>query len=133
VIASRLLQVTRELPTSHLELARQGQVVFSPPDVSGWPSGLTWITASALLSRMNFASDAVQDFDPLIFGPATSAESIVDNYLRNLGPISVDNATRQSLLNYLAPGGVLPTGNTLLSRLRGLAHLILSLPEWQML
>jgi hypothetical protein len=82
---------------------------------------------------MNFASDAVQDFDPLIFGPATSAESIVDNYLRNLGPISVDNATRQSLLNYLAPGGVLPTGNTLLSRLRGLAHLILSLPEWQML
>src|SRR5262249_53862026 len=60
----RMLQIQDVLPSARTELARQGQVVYSPPDVSGWPRGLTEITAASLLSRMNFANDAVNDFDP---------------------------------------------------------------------
>ena len=134
VMTCRMLEIPDEVPTARNELARQGQILFTPPDVSGWPSGLTWVTAAALLSRMNFANDSVAEFDPLVFGVAASAQAIVDTHLRRLGPLQVEADTRQELIDYLAPGdGSLPRGEALLIRLRGLAHIILSLPEWQML
>jgi uncharacterized protein (DUF1800 family) len=133
LMACHLLQTPDELPSARAELVRQNQILFSPPDVSGWPHGIRWITASALLSRMNFANDAVVDFDPLKFGIGSNPSVIVGSYLHNLGPLNVVDATRQQLIDYLAPGGVFPEGWTLITRLRGLAHVILSLPEWQIL
>ena len=76
---------------------------------------------------------AAAAFDPFAFGIPSTASQIVDLYLRRLGPIHVDELTRNELISYIAPGDVLPQGQALLTRLRGLAHLILSLPEWQML
>jgi uncharacterized protein (DUF1800 family) len=132
--ACRMLQVPDELPTARSELARQGQVVYSPPDVSGWPKGLTVITAASLLSRMNFANDAVGDFDPFQMDIPSTAPAIVDSFLHRLGPMEVDADSRQELIEYLAPAGAaLPSGERLRVRLRGLAHLILSLPEGQLL
>jgi uncharacterized protein (DUF1800 family) len=37
-------------------LANMGQILFEPPDVSGWDLGQTWFSTSAMLARMNFAS-----------------------------------------------------------------------------
>jgi uncharacterized protein (DUF1800 family) len=124
IAASRLLQVPNEIKTARAD---------APPDVSGWPNGLTWITASALLSRMNLSKDTVVEFDPSVFNVGSAAPEIVDGYLHRLGPLRVDTVSRQEMIDYLAPGGVLPRGETLIIRLRGLAHMVLSLPEWQLL
>lgn len=125
--ACRMLQVQNELPTMRTELERQGQILYSPPDVSGWPTGLADITSASLLSRMNFANDAVGDFDPSLFKLPSSAPAAVDAFLGRLGPLEIDAGSRQQLIDYLAGGETTPV------RLRGLAHLILSLPEWQLL
>jgi hypothetical protein len=36
-------------------MALMGQDLFNPPNVGGWPGGFTWVTASALVERFNFA------------------------------------------------------------------------------
>jgi len=129
----RMLELPDEVPSARDHLKRQGQLPFEPPDVSGWTGGLTWITSAALLSRMNFANEAVTTFDPATFGVPSDPGQVVDAYLHQLGPLPVDAATRDMLIEYIAPDGRLSSGNLLLSRLRGLVHLILSLPEWQLI
>src|SRR5262245_44305215 len=42
--------------TALTPLANMGQVLFEPPDVSGWDAGQTWFSTGAMLARMNFAS-----------------------------------------------------------------------------
>jgi uncharacterized protein (DUF1800 family) len=37
-------------------LAKMGQRLFYPPNVGGWPGGLTWLRGSTLLARANFAA-----------------------------------------------------------------------------
>jgi uncharacterized protein (DUF1800 family) len=133
VIACRQLQVQNEIKSIREHLILQGQLPYEPPSVAGWAGGMTWIMAAALLSRMNFSNVAAAELDPLAFGIPSIAPDIVDLYLRRLGPLHVDELTRRELIAFVAPGDVLPQGQALLTRLRGLAHMILSLPEWQML
>ncbi len=133
VMACHQLEIADEVPSSRIHLIRQGQILYEPPSVAGWEGGRSWITSAALLSRMNFANDVSAQFGPFAFGFPSTAEEFIDVYLRRLGPLHVDDATRQRLLGFIAPGGVLPAGAALLPRLRGLVHLILSLPEWQMI
>src|SRR6185503_9411904 len=37
-------------------LANMGQVLYEPPDVSGWDAGRAWFSTGAMLARMNFAA-----------------------------------------------------------------------------
>jgi uncharacterized protein (DUF1800 family) len=37
-------------------LGKMGQRLFYPPNVGGWPGGLTWLRGSTLLARANFAA-----------------------------------------------------------------------------
>src|SRR5689334_21461522 len=37
-------------------LSNMGQILYDPPDVSGWDLGQSWFSRGAMLSRMNFAS-----------------------------------------------------------------------------
>src|SRR5207249_1201407 len=37
-------------------LANMGQILYEPPDVSGWRLGQEWFSTSAMLSRLNFAA-----------------------------------------------------------------------------
>jgi hypothetical protein len=96
---------------------------------------MSWINSSSLLSRMNFGAPILGVFDPVRFLTGASwstAEQLVDVYLERLGPLQVGDATRAALEEYVAPGGVLPSGATLTARQRGLAQMVISLPEWQM-
>jgi uncharacterized protein (DUF1800 family) len=131
VMTCHMLEIDGEIMTARQALIEQGQLLYEPPDVSGWKGGLTWVTSAALLSRFNFANTVSSVFEPLAFGIPATAEQAVDLYLDRLGPLHVDSSTRKDLIDYVAPGGVLPRGVTLRTRLRGLAHMILSLPEWQ--
>lgn len=113
----------------------QGQALFNPPDVAGWDGGMTWINSAALLVRMNFGASLLALFDPLRFlagSSWTTPAELVDVYLHRLGPIEVAESTRALLEAYVAPGGVLPTGSALTWRQRGLAQMVIALPEWQM-
>src|SRR6267378_5363918 len=37
-------------------LANMGQILYEPPDVSGWRLGQEWFSTSAMLARLNFAA-----------------------------------------------------------------------------
>src|SRR6185437_12713448 len=37
-------------------LANMGQILYDPPNVSGWQLGQSWFSSGAMLARMNFAS-----------------------------------------------------------------------------
>lgn len=116
-------------------MALEGQTVFNPPDVAGWDTGLAWISAGSLLTRMNWALALSTLFDPgaLLQGESvTTPAQMVDVYLRKLGPLPVTAQAREKLIQYVSPNGTLPTGSNLTAKQRGLAHMILSLPEWQM-
>jgi uncharacterized protein (DUF1800 family) len=115
-------------------LAAGGQVPFDPPDVDGWPEGLAWINSGTILGRMNFASALCAALDPARLAAGSrieAASQMVDLWLDRLGPLHVGLPTRAKLEQYLASGGGLSPQNQT-AKARGLAHLVLSLPEWQM-
>ncbi len=116
-------------------LTIEGQTLYNPPDVAGWDGGLAWINSGALLSRMNRSNGlaGLVDLSRLTAGETvTTPEQLVDLLLRRLGPVPVDGAVREEMIRYVSPNGALPTGNNLVIKGRGLVHMILSLPEWQM-
>jgi len=72
----------------------QGQLLFDPPSVFGWPSGMEWINSGTMMERYNFplnlqtsGQDATSAFDPLgLFGKGSSVASGVDGLSRALFP-----------------------------------------------
>jgi uncharacterized protein (DUF1800 family) len=121
------------------------QVLFNPPTVKGWDGGLTWINTASILTRCNFADylaslrgGHVGSFDPttlLSSSPPADANATVDLVLNGLGPLAVPDETRKSLSDYLTDGhdptSFQITPQTLDSKVRGLVHLVMSLPEYQ--
>jgi uncharacterized protein (DUF1800 family) len=129
LLACRQLQMDADPEMIVEMLDKQGLVLFNPPDVSGWNSGMAWINSWSLLVRMEMAELAAAQFDPRRFTGGTrfdSARSLVDFYLRHLGPLPVSPPLRERLQAYVASGDAPP------ERQRGLVHLILSSPEWQL-
>ena len=127
-------------------LSLMEQVLFNPPTVAGWDWGLSWINTATLLVRYNTANTvasargggrgAAAVFDPNIVlssSDAASDQAVVDLFLRVLGPLQVSDTTRQTLIDYLnSDGAFVLTPDSIDSKVRGLVHLILSLPEYQL-
>ncbi len=66
-----LVQTTKLLETvlpppniSQNAMAQMGQLLFAPPNVKGWDGGRSWINASTLLFRYNFAGYLVSGDPP---------------------------------------------------------------------
>jgi len=121
------------------------QELFNPPTVAGWSGGLDWVNTSTLLVRYNTAN-LITSFSERalgkVFEPGSvtgvgggDPEQIVDALLSKLGPLEVSEQTRFSLLDYLTDGDLGTfslDGHTLETKVRGLAHLVLTLPEYQL-
>jgi uncharacterized protein (DUF1800 family) len=126
-----------------------GQELFAPPSVKGWDGGPTWLNAQTLLSRNNLALalTSTEDnrfnrrCDPAAVlarhGKTTDAE--VDDFL--LGVFlqgDVPGESRARLLDYLAMSKttkhpVYWTADDVTNhRLRAVAHLVLTIPEFQL-
>jgi hypothetical protein len=79
-------------------MTNQGQQLFNPPSVFGWPSGMGWISTDSMMERYNF---------PMYIQTKT------DNPASGLDPkavfAEVDQATAiQNLCNLLFPDGMPP-------------------------
>ncbi len=60
--AARALEVFDPAPSTLVLAdwaARQGQDLFYPPNVGGWPGGRAWLTSRALIGRANYATALV--------------------------------------------------------------------------
>jgi len=141
-----------------------GQELFEAPNVGGWPVGKNWINTSTLFARYdmpaflvtgrrpiipgsawNDNSPALQEFNTqyspelqLAQAGASTTNSAVDWYIRQLIQDSVDPAKRSALISYLNNSDStedMPlnlTDQSLHARLLGLVQLIMAMPEYQL-
>ena len=127
-------------------MAGTGQELFAPPDVSGWTSGVGWITTTTLLGRYNFFNilasfrgDGSLDFVELVQTYQLSDFDVVGIFIDAIvkGDVSVD--TRYVLEQYMITDD---SGETVEwdindpvmvdKKARGVLYLILVLPAYQL-
>ena len=126
-----------------------GQVLFAPPSVKGWDGGPTWLNGQTLLFRQNLALalTSTEDnrfgrrCDPAAVlrkhgktGDAGAVDFLLTVFLQNDAPVDA----RSRLLDHLARSRATKyppywtTEDVDNHRLRTVAHLTLTLPEFQL-
>jgi uncharacterized protein (DUF1800 family) len=126
-----------------------GQVLFAPPSVKGWDGGPAWLNAQTLLARNNLAL-ALTSTEDIRFGSRCDPASILAKYGAKTDPDAVDfllsvflqgdvqPAAREKLLDYLATAKTVKypvywsSDDVANHRVRAVAHLVLTLPEFQL-
>ena len=135
-----------DLPTM---MSRMGQNIFNPPSVKGWDGGAQWVSTDAMMERFNFAARATaQKFDEMHYY-ASPSELVYKMNLRNAGQLvdyfldllvegDVPYQCRKRLIAYVSTDltgktvAALPDDRTLDAKLRGLVHLIMTSPVYQL-
>jgi uncharacterized protein (DUF1800 family) len=161
-VVGTVRELDASVPTQALVRAMtlMGQDLFNPPNVGGWPGGITWINASALVERFNFAGMLTGRFAAQpgmqAAGTSGSAQPAEAGMIRGLNPeqlvmqsgardvaglvdyllsrfigIGATPTTQAALLEYLGGNGIL-TSQSVQSMARGLLQLVLSTPEYQL-
>ena len=124
-------------------LRQLGQELFNPPSVAGWPGGPAWLDAATMASRFNFGA--------LLAGAVRGAQNQGGGYIdperfvQQLGTKDWDavidlfgtsftagltDETRSSLKDYVSKAkDARPI--TLETKLRGMVHLLMASPEYQ--
>jgi uncharacterized protein (DUF1800 family) len=120
-------------------LSNMGQILFEPPDVSGWDAGQSWFSTSAMLARMNFASSlaANQKFNLAAAVKTASAaktpDALLAYFVDALVTAPLDASVTAELTNYLhATGAWTATDAQLQQKSSGVVHLIAGSPEYQL-
>jgi uncharacterized protein (DUF1800 family) len=119
-------------------LANMGQILFEPPDVSGWDAGETWFSTSAMLSRLNFAAQLASNQR---FNLATAArnanatgspEALLSFITAQLSSAPLGTEVTGELAVYLrATGAWTGSDAQVQQKTAGLVHLVAGLPEYQ--
>jgi uncharacterized protein (DUF1800 family) len=143
-------------------MRQMGQILFAPPNVKGWDGGKSWITTSTLLFRYNFANylvngDAMlpkpaagkgagpgfrraaqlnaeiqrEPIDPAKLIPAElrdSPDELVDFLSTRLFATRALENERKAFVQYVEAG----KPDTSDATLRGLLHLMMSTPQFQL-
>jgi uncharacterized protein (DUF1800 family) len=135
-------------------LRQMGQVLFDPPNVKGWDSGRAWISTTTLLARYNFAGlllnggsmgrgdratgrrgdgtgrrgEAKVDLGAL-YDPEKqrTPEAIVDHFAALLLAAPLGSEQRGELVEYLRS-----PAEEREAQVKGLLHLIMSTPNYQL-
>jgi uncharacterized protein (DUF1800 family) len=140
----KALNVQNVGPDSTQALRRMGQDLLNPPDVSGWKGGTAWINSSTLFERFNWGNrlaggrDAARpyfaDIASQIQGRVSDAAGLVDFYLGLLVDGDTTPEARQALVDYLNVSGelALDNGAAIDMKARGLVHLALAVPSYQL-
>jgi len=130
-------------------IASMGQNIFEPPSVKGWDGGKAWISTESMIERFNFAtkisSQKFEELKPFMSptqlasrqGLKTSNDA-VNYFLDILVDGDVPDYTRARLVKYMEtdlegkPTRGVKNEQVLDAKLRGLVHLIMSLPTYQL-
>src|SRR4051812_8163483 len=120
-------------------LSNMGQILFEPPDVSGWDAGQTWFSTSAMLARMNFASSLAgnQKFNLATAVKTANAsktpEALLSYFLEALPAAPLDPSVTAELSTYLhATGPWTGSDAQLQAKAPGVVHLLAGSPEYQL-
>jgi uncharacterized protein (DUF1800 family) len=118
-------------------LSNMGQVLYEPPDVSGWDAGATWFATGAMLARMNFAASlaANQKFNLAVAARASSKtpEALLSFFQDELVSAPMDSSASAEFLNYLrATTAWTGSDAQVQAKSAGLVHLIAGSPEYQL-
>lgn len=123
---------------------RMNQDLLNPPDVNGWPTGSGWVNSTTLLARFNFANrittarEAGKPYFTDINGHVKSLgldtpDALVDYYARLLVDGDLTPEAREALKQYLAPNGTFTFDErTIDQKVRGMVHVAMSLPAYQL-
>jgi uncharacterized protein (DUF1800 family) len=123
---------------------RMGQDLLNPPDVNGWSQGEAWVNATTLFHRFNFANRLAvgrESGKPYFVDVARqvrakglqSAEQIVDHFTRLLVDGDLTPEARTALIEYINAGGAFTLSDKALDlKVRGMVHLAMSLPAYQL-
>lgn len=136
----------RGVPAS---LAAMGQVLFAPPNVGGWPSGLGWIGPSGMLERCNLSLELLGGIDEsgdgkhdarvakarmpdwLLQPAATPAEFVALVVARLLDGDPLDG-DQQTLIDYLGDDSLDPADPIGQAKRAGVARLVLAMATYQL-
>jgi uncharacterized protein (DUF1800 family) len=121
---------------------RMGQDLLNPPSVKGWDGGQAWINAATLLERFNYANrlavsrgERGESFlDPdAIARQYRTPQRIVDGLAELLLDGDLPTSSREALLDYVRDGGGdFADVDTADQKIRGLVHLIMASPLYQL-
>jgi hypothetical protein len=128
--------------------ASMNQELFLPPNVAGWPGGLSWMTSVTRLARYEFAWAAASardhskylstDTKRILKGLPKNADAaaVVDHVLAVAGPVRASAEAKALLVEYLQkdddgnPANFDPDDPDAVDlKVRGLVGLALTLPE----
>lgn len=133
----RTLECQPNLQNTARLLADLGQDVFEPPTVKGWEGGRLWISSTTILRRANFAAALTKENrlgqlpDPVGLisrnGWDAKAKTVVAEFTKLLLGHLSDAESQQKLVQFLKS-----SEGDRSQRLRGMLHLILSLPDYQL-
>ena len=124
----RSTKTSENLKQTARHLAGLGQDLFTPPTVKGWEGGRLWISSSSLLRRTNFVANLVAKHRIPINMEPKGPQRLVQYYLDLLLSGSTDETVSDRLVQYVTEGGRKPEART-----RGLIHLIMTMPEYQLM
>lgn len=131
------------------QMGAMGQDLFHPPSVKGWDGGEAWISSDTLMERFNFAARiTTARFDELMKTTTptqlirkfalTNALELVDYFVDLLVDGDIPKSARQRLVEYVSSDldgkkvSMIEDDRTLDAKLRGLVHLIMTLPTYQL-
>jgi hypothetical protein len=122
-----------------------GMELFQPPNVAGWNHGVSWLSASAMLARFNYGYRLAHFLHgDSIFGPNLDAMPFTyDDHagmIAHLGDLffheTLTGDEITELMNFLAgvPVADIPANTVQQKRrkIRGLIHLMMSMPKYQL-
>ncbi len=146
--AIRMAGSYREPTLGVNQLANQaffmGQGLLQPPTVEGWHEGVEWIDSGSLVERVNFAAKELGNPDnsgvrsianrlALDGGSRQSPAQLVDGCLDLMGPIQVEDDTRDAIVDFASRYGDIDFAEDgSITAVAGVMRLIASSKEYQL-
>lgn len=133
----------------NLQTTKMGQSILMPPNVKGWDGGESWINANTVMLRFNFgeamATQRLGEFAKksdlegwLLKHNIKTAADIVDHYAQLFLDGQLQPDTRNTFITYMdhgtknEPKPFVLDKDTVNDKLRGLLHLMMAVPEYQL-
>ena len=118
-------------------MSNMGQVLYEPPDVSGWDAGQTWFSTGAMLARMNFAAQLTNNQKVNLLASARpaakTADALLSYVLDQLVTAPLESSVTNELGAYLrATGAWTGSDSQIQAKTAGLMHLVAGSPEYQL-